>query len=159
MIQRERVEYLEHHGILGQKWGVRRFQNEDGTLTEAGKKRYGTSENYDRYRKERKAKRVAIVKTVGKEVARVAVNTAISTAISAGTMALGANAARNILQYISANTHISNSSDVNYAIRTGYQILEEQYGNIFNMSITPNTYTQQILNNGKNPVYDVPHSK
>lgn len=33
--------YLEHHGIKGQKWGIRRYQNEDGTLTEAGKKRYG----------------------------------------------------------------------------------------------------------------------
>ena len=32
--------YLCHHGIKGQKWGVRRFENEDGTLTEAGKKRY-----------------------------------------------------------------------------------------------------------------------
>lgn len=32
-------EELAHHGILGQKWGVRRFQNPDGTLTEAGKKR------------------------------------------------------------------------------------------------------------------------
>lgn len=31
---------LRHHGILGQKWGVRRFQNSDGTWTEAGKKRY-----------------------------------------------------------------------------------------------------------------------
>ena len=30
---------LYHHGILGQKWGVRRYQNADGTLTEAGKKR------------------------------------------------------------------------------------------------------------------------
>lgn len=32
--------YLEHHGILGMKWGIRRYQNKDGTLTEAGKQRY-----------------------------------------------------------------------------------------------------------------------
>jgi hypothetical protein len=31
---------LYHHGILGQKWGVRRFQNKDGTRTADGKKRY-----------------------------------------------------------------------------------------------------------------------
>lgn len=31
---------LTHYGITGQKWGVRRYQNEDGSLTPAGKKRY-----------------------------------------------------------------------------------------------------------------------
>lgn len=35
---------LYHHGIKGMKWGVRRFQNEDGSLTSAGKQRYSVGE-------------------------------------------------------------------------------------------------------------------
>lgn len=35
---------IAHHGIKGQKWGVRRFQNQDGSLTEEGRKRYGISD-------------------------------------------------------------------------------------------------------------------
>lgn len=34
-----------HYGIYGMKWGIRRYQNSDGTLTEAGKRRYRTSGN------------------------------------------------------------------------------------------------------------------
>lgn len=37
-------EELYHHGIKGQKWGVRRFQNKDGSLTPAGEKRYSDGE-------------------------------------------------------------------------------------------------------------------
>ena len=36
----EFYDSLQHHGIIGQKWGVRRYQNPDGTLTEEGKQRY-----------------------------------------------------------------------------------------------------------------------
>lgn len=38
--------YLAHHGVLGMKWGVRRYQNPDGTLTPAGRARYEGKKSY-----------------------------------------------------------------------------------------------------------------
>ena len=40
-------DYLQHFGIKGQRWGVRRFQNEDGTRTAAGKKREAAARETD----------------------------------------------------------------------------------------------------------------
>lgn len=55
-------DYLEHHGILGQKWGVRRYQNEDGSLTEAGKARYASEGSFTYPSKKRGKQDVKIYK-------------------------------------------------------------------------------------------------
>ena len=50
--------YLEHHGVIGMKWGVRRYQNVDGSLTEKGRKRLKT---WDKYVEDTRAKKMAKV--------------------------------------------------------------------------------------------------
>ena len=56
---------LDHSGIKGQKWGIRRFQNEDRSLTEAGKERY--SKKATEERKERRAQKKAEKKAAMEE--------------------------------------------------------------------------------------------
>ena len=56
---------LRHHGIKGQKWGVRRFQNADGSLTTIGKLRYGSSKDYQELG-DKVAKADSLIKTAKK---------------------------------------------------------------------------------------------
>lgn len=52
-------EELYHHGIKGMKWGVRRFQNKDGTLTAAGKKRERNANKRQAVRDIKKSRKAA----------------------------------------------------------------------------------------------------
>lgn len=64
---------LYHHGIKGMHWGIRRFQNKDGSLTAEGIKRYRTDLNfkykYDKYKAKQEAK--AAAKAKQKEIKRI----------------------------------------------------------------------------------------
>lgn len=57
---------LCHYGIKGQKWGIRRFQKKDGSLTPSGKERY----NDDTTKKGKKSKPVRVAKAFVKSFGR-----------------------------------------------------------------------------------------
>lgn len=75
---------LYHHGIKGQKWGVRRFQNADGSLKSAGRKRYTDGGENKQLSDEEKAARNAKIKSTAK---KVAIGVGVTALVAAGTYA------------------------------------------------------------------------
>jgi hypothetical protein len=86
-------EFLAHHGVKGQKWGIRRYQNSDGSLTEEGKVRYGVDKHGNMSKEGAKLYR----KDTGKDFTdknrstkkTVKIAAAISAASVAGAYAVG----------------------------------------------------------------------
>lgn len=69
---------LYHYGVMGMKWGVRRYQNKDGSLTKAGKKRY-----FKEVKKITKAKQNDDYSTVVDEVSKITKNALSKETINA----------------------------------------------------------------------------
>lgn len=63
----ETENYLAHHGIKGQKWGIRRYQNADGTLTDEGRKRAGLKPESKREKRRAEAEKKRAEKQAAKD--------------------------------------------------------------------------------------------
>lgn len=127
---------LYHHGIKGQKWGVRRFQNPDGTLTAAGKKRKATAE-------------ALITQNIkgGKDKPPVSPLEKITK--NTGDVARSAsnivNTASKMKNKGKINEDIKNMSDVELKKRIERMNLEKQYASLRN----------ETINAGSNKVSDI----
>lgn len=121
-------DYLQHHGVKGMKWGVRKYRNSDGSLTPQGNQRYSRKEKREikKFRKEEynKAFKEEYDRRGGGRQAAVAItNASLLSTMGAGVPFLGYNTALSGLKYIST----VKASKV-HARKTATKKVTERYG-------------------------------
>lgn len=124
---------LYHWGIKGQKWGVRRYQNEDGTLTESGKARYNSDltekdpkkmtdedlrKSSQRIQAEQNYKMLRSKEKIGAQISK----TALTTAISVGASVASTYAASRIFAIITNNDSLTKGKSALLSLLAGMNV-------------------------------------
>lgn len=146
---------LYHHGILGMKWGVRRFQNKNGTLTSAGKKRYSSDDSVKKTDTQPIDKQ-QYVKNAGLEKAyRKAIAENSKTKFAKDIVDESAKAVRTAKQMSDeairngvkkGKLDLTNMSDKEMRDKINRELLERQYNSLFAPDVSTVTKGQKTLN-------------
>lgn len=134
---------LKHHGTKGMKWGVRRYQNKDGTLTPAGKKRYD-SDVKDLSTKKKQSYKADPDKWVKEDLERTRRLTDESAQLAGKLKNANDSSMRNRKR---ARMNLSSMSDQEMRNKINRELLERQYNDVFNPQKVSRgrAYTSKIL--------------
>lgn len=114
---------LSHHGIKGQRWGVRRFQNEDGSLTDAGKKHYNI-------KKDRKNKKLYTEKTKTKDFVTMAKQKLGQEYVKRALGSFGAMSAMVFIMYVYQRSEKHRAAEYTYDPLSKGPVIVDKDGNI-----------------------------
>lgn len=128
-----KIKELYHWGIKGQKWGVRRYQNEDGTLTESGRARYNSDltekdpkkmtdedlrKSSQRIQAEQNYKMLRSKEKTGSQISK----TALTTAIAVGASVASTYAASRIFAMVTNNDNLTKGKSALLSILAGMNV-------------------------------------
>lgn len=143
------VNELYHHGIKGQKWGRRRFQNSDGSLTAEGKKRYAKQDLSPEEKKKfvqenatENAYRKAVINSSKTKFAKDIVDETQKVVRNAKQMS--DESIKNGTKKVKLD--LSKMSDKEMREKINRELLERQYNSLFAPEISTVSKGQKVLN-------------
>ena len=137
--------YLCHYGVKGMRWGVRRYQNSDGSLTTAGRKRYERDQRENSGKKKgNKVGQADPNRWVKEDLTRTQRLTNETAGLARNLKAANDQSIRSKPR---KRMDLSNMSDQELRNQINRELLERQYNDVFNPPTVSKgrQYTSQIL--------------